>query len=114
MHVLRSVAEVDAAEVVREPLWNNRRWDHGPFDIIGDVHGCADELEDLLEQLGYVVPDADGRGARHDDARRHPDGRRAVFVGDLVDRGPRIPAVLTTVMTMVRAAPRYACPGTTT
>ena len=100
VHVLRSVAEVDSAEVVREPLWNNRRWDHGPFDIIGDVHGCADELEDLLEQLGYVVPDAavvEGTTP----ARRHPGGRRAVFVGDLVDRGPRIPAVLTTVMILV-------------
>jgi protein phosphatase len=73
VHVLRSVAEVDSAEVVREPLWNNRRWDHGPFDIIGDVHGCADELEDLLEQLGYVVPDAavvEGTTP----ARRHPGG----------------------------------------
>ena len=110
VHVLRSVAEVDSAEVVREPLWNNRRWDHGPFDIIGDVHGCADELEDLLEQLGYVVPDAavvEGTTP----ARRHPGGRRAVFVGDLVDRGPRIPAVLTTVMNLVETGAALCVPG---
>ncbi|HUQ80246.1 MAG TPA: polynucleotide kinase-phosphatase [Gemmatimonadaceae bacterium] len=105
VHVLRSVAEVDAAEVVREPLWNNRRWDHGPFDIIGDIHGCADELDDLLDQLGYVAPN-DGAGVR-----RHPAGRRAVFVGDLVDRGPRIPAVLRTVMAMVEADAALCVPG---
>jgi protein phosphatase len=110
VHVLRSVAEVDSAEVVREPLWNNRRWDHGPFDIIGDVHGCADELEDLLEQLGYVVPDAAvGEGTTA--GRRHPAGRRAVFVGDLVDRGPRIPAVLATVMNMVETGAALCVPG---
>jgi len=107
VHILRSVAEVDAAEVVREPLWNNRRWDHGPFDIIGDVHGCADELEDLLDQLGYVIS-GDGDAPP---VRRHPDGRRAVFVGDLVDRGPRIPDVLSTVMEMVERGVALCVPG---
>src|SRR5574338_1529004 len=105
VHMLRSVAEADAAEVVREPLWNNRRWDHGPFDIIGDVHGCGDELDDLLDQLGYVVPvDAT-------QARRHPGGRRVIFVGDLVDRGPRIPHVLATAMSMVDAGTALCVPG---
>ncbi len=91
--VLRSEAEVDAAVIEREPLWNDRRADHGPFDIIGDVHGCYDELAELLGRLGYTV-DADGGTARH------PDGRKAVFVGDLVDRGPATPAVLRLVMGM--------------
>ena len=119
VHTLRSVAEVDAAEVVREPLWNNRRWDHGPFDIIGDVHGCGDELEDLLDQLGYVVPgpavdavDAvDASVTSAAGVRRHPGGRRAVFVGDLVDRGLRIPDVLATVMAMVDADSALCVPG---
>jgi protein phosphatase len=106
VHTLRSVAEVDAVELVREPLWNNRRSDHGPFDIIGDVHGCADELEDLLDQLGYVAPD---NTTPFD--RRHRDGRRAVFVGDLVDRGPRIPDVLAIVMTMVASGAALCVPG---
>ena len=106
VHILRSVAEVDGAEVVREPLWNNRRSDHGPFDIIGDVHGCADELEDLLDQLGYV---ASADASPFD--RRHPDGRRAVFVGDLVDRGPRIPDVLSIVMAMVESGAALCVPG---
>ncbi|HEX6054064.1 MAG TPA: polynucleotide kinase-phosphatase [Gemmatimonadaceae bacterium] len=104
VHVLRSEAEADAVELVREPLWNNRRWDHGPFDIIGDIHGCADELEDLLDQLGYV-------DAGDVAAPRHPAGRRAVFLGDLVDRGPRVPDVLRTVMGMVESGAALCVPG---
>src|SRR5919109_3084217 len=103
VHVLRSVEEVDAVTIERQPLWNNRRWDHGPFDIVGDVHGCADELEELLADLGYAA-DAEG-------VWRHPDGRKAVFVGDLVDRGPRIPDVLRLVMTMVKAGAALCVPG---
>jgi protein phosphatase len=91
--VLRGEAEVDAAVIEREPLWNDRRGEHGPFDIIGDVHGCYDELAEVLGKLGYTV-DADGASARH------PEGRTAVFVGDLVDRGPATPAVLRLVMGM--------------
>ncbi len=72
----------------------------GPFDIVGDVHGCRSELETLLGDLGWVLErDADGRAV---DAR-HPDGRTAVFVGDLVDRGPDTPGVLRLVMGMVRS-----------
>ena len=46
--ILRSPEEVDGGDVERQPLWNNRKDEHGPFDIIGDVHGCSDELEELL------------------------------------------------------------------
>jgi protein phosphatase len=101
--VLKSVEDVDAAAVERQPLWNNRRFDHGPFDIIGDVHGCADELEELLTTLGYA---SDAAGVW-----RHPEGRKAVFVGDLVDRGPRTPDVLRIVMRMVAAETALAVPG---
>lgn len=61
--------------------------ENGPFDIIGDVHGCADELEQLLCRLGYqsATPRSWSAHAYH-----HPEGRKAVFVGDLVDRGPRV------------------------
>jgi len=98
VHVLRSVEEVDAASVVVEPLLNDRRSETGPFDVIGDVHGCLGELEELLGVLGWTVTrDADGRAA----GARHPQGRRAVFVGDLVDRGPDTPGVLRLVMGMV-------------
>lgn len=71
--------------IVRVPLFNDRRELTGPFDIIGDVHGCRSELEALLGRLGWtIVRDEDGRAV---DAV-HPDGRTAVFVGDLIDRGP--------------------------
>lgn len=51
VHMLRSVEEVDAVTITRTKLWTDRREDAGPFDIIGDVHGCADELETLLAEL---------------------------------------------------------------
>ena len=119
VHILRSEAEVDAVELVREPLWNDRRWDRGPFDIIGDIHGCADELEDLLDQLGYVSPGQPNAGESDLSAelvappiaRRHPAGRRAVFLGDLVDRGPRVSDALETVMTMVASGAALCVPG---
>jgi protein phosphatase len=91
--VLSGEAEVSAATVHREPLWNDMRSRHGPFDVIGDVHGCYDELVTLLGALGYEVA-ADGSTATH------PGGRTAIFVGDLVDRGPATPAVLRLVMGM--------------
>ncbi len=102
--VLHGVDEIDAATLERQPLWNDRRHDHGPFDIIGDVHGCFDELRTLLADLGYqVLPD--GAGACH------PEGRRAFFVGDLVDRGPATPAVLRLVMGMVDDGDALCIPG---
>jgi protein phosphatase len=103
VHVLRSEEEIADVAIERQPLWNNKKHEHGPFDVIGDVHGCADELEALLALLGYE------RGAG--DAWRHPGGRKAVFVGDLVDRGPRIADVLRTAMAMVEAGAALAVPG---
>jgi polynucleotide kinase-phosphatase len=104
--VFRSAEEVDAATLVREPLWNNKRGESGPLDIIGDVHGCYDELHELLLSLGYLV-DASGDRPRV----THPQGRKAVFVGDLVDRGPKTPAVLQLVMGSVTAGTAYCVAG---
>src|SRR5207302_2372763 len=53
--VLETSEEAEAATVERVPLYNDKRHEHGPFDIIGDVHGCCDELEALLRQLGYEI-----------------------------------------------------------
>jgi protein phosphatase len=99
VYVLSSPEEVDAAVVRREPLPVDRRWECGPFDIIGDVHGCMDELLAILRQLGYEVSEAEGPCP----VARPPAGRRALFVGDLVDRGPKVAAVLRLVMGMVAA-----------
>src|SRR5215470_2113583 len=111
VHVLRSPEEVDVAEIVREPLWNNLKHEHGPFDIIGDVHGCLDELVDLLAKLGYTT-EAQSDGATPSSYSVKPrEGRKAVFLGDLVDRGPKIPEVLRLVMSMVEAGNALCVPG---
>ncbi|MFI6809656.1 polynucleotide kinase-phosphatase [Streptomyces luteogriseus] len=98
VHVLRGVDEVEHATVVTEKRFNDLTHLTGPFDIIGDIHGCAAELEALLGKLGYV----DGV---------HPEGRTAVFVGDLVDRGPDSPGVLRRVMAMVKSGNALCVPG---
>ncbi|MEV6771762.1 polynucleotide kinase-phosphatase [Nocardia sp. NPDC051030] len=100
LHVLHGTEEIDAATLVDERLWNDRTDLTGPFDVIGDVHGCRSELETLLGELGYELGrDEAGRAV---DAR-HPQGRTALFVGDLVDRGPDTPGVLRLVMGMVES-----------
>jgi protein phosphatase len=97
VHVLRSAEEVDGAAVATRPSAVDRRDERGPFDVIGDVHGCREELEELLDGLGYVLDrDEAGRPV----GARHPAGRRAVFVGDLIDRGPDPAGVLRLAMGM--------------
>jgi polynucleotide kinase-phosphatase len=102
VHVFRTPEEVAAATVRRVPLREDRRGDRGPFDIIGDVHGCHAELLSLLELLDWRLvhqPDANGLPAL---TVEPPPGRRALFVGDLGDRGPDTPAVYRLVMDLVR------------
>jgi protein phosphatase len=103
VHVLKSLEEVESVIIERQPLWNNLRSEHGPFDIIGDVHGCFDELIELLTLLGYA--------AQPSAAWQHPGGRKMVFVGDLVDRGPKIPEVVRLVMESVKAGSALCVPG---
>ncbi|MER8024143.1 polynucleotide kinase-phosphatase [Glutamicibacter protophormiae] len=107
VHVLSSPQDIDGTAITRHKLLNDFRDQHGPFDVIGDVHGCLEELVLLLAKLGYdIVRDRQGRAV---DAF-HPN-RRAVFVGDLVDRGPDSPGVLRLVMGMVAAGHALAVPG---
>lgn len=70
------------------PIPVDRRGDRGPFDIIGDIHGCALEFADLLDRLGYMEEDWNNGEGMHRSIRRHPRGRRTILLGDLVDRGP--------------------------
>ncbi|WP_017537962.1 polynucleotide kinase-phosphatase [Nocardiopsis halophila] len=108
VHVLRGEEEIAAARVVPERSWNDKRDLTGPFDVIGDVHGCRAELEELLDVLGYGIErDAQGRAV----GARHPEGRTAVFVGDLVDRGPDSPGVLRLAMGMVEAGDALCVSG---
>lgn len=104
--VLRTPEDVESAEFERVRLWTDRRDEHGPFDIIGDIHGCIDELRALLAVLGYL-----GTGDPDRPSFRHPGGRKAVFLGDLVDRGPDSPAVLRLVMAMVATGDALCVPG---
>lgn len=96
----------------------------GPFDIFGDIHGCYDELRILLGRLGYEVADASENytgklsntnlTAEPLDAHvsvKCPAGRKAIFLGDLVDRGPKVPQVLKLVMSMVAAGDAFCLPG---
>ncbi|GAA3040509.1 polynucleotide kinase-phosphatase [Streptomyces olivoverticillatus] len=108
VHHLRGVAQVESAEIVRERRFNDLRHLTGPFDIVGDIHGCRSELESLLTRLGYALQ-RDEAGRPVDAA--HPEGRTAVFVGDLVDRGPDSPGVLRLVMGMVAAGHALCVPG---
>ncbi|HHW77628.1 MAG TPA: polynucleotide kinase-phosphatase [Xanthomonadaceae bacterium] len=106
VHRLYSVEEVDAVNIERQPLWNNKKTETGPFDIIGDVHGCFDELRRLLDQLGYQFDTSEETWRV-----AHPQGRKLVFVGDLVDRGPRTPDVLRLAMAAVNGGNGYCVVG---
>ncbi len=111
IYVLKSVEEVDAVtHITREKLYNNMKADSGPFDIIGDVHGCYEEVEELLHTLGYTIKQTDAENTFGFSVTA-PDNRKAVFVGDLVDRGPDSPRVLRLVMSMVSAGIAYCVPG---
>ena len=102
VYVLNSPEEVDAVTIERTLSWTDRRHETGPFDVIGDVHGCYDELVALLQRLGYqwASPAGNDNGG-YGYSVSHPAGRKAVFVGDLVDRGPGVVNVLKLVMSMV-------------
>ncbi|WP_425400785.1 polynucleotide kinase-phosphatase [Aeoliella sp.] len=110
--VLDSPADVDAATIERTPLWNDKRDEHGPFDFIGDVHGCCDELEELLDQLGYQESIISaGQFVWGEKSYTHLEGRKAVFVGDLVDRGPRVLDTVSIVRNMVWQGSALCVPG---
>ncbi len=104
------VGVLDAVQLERKRVTTDHRAQTAPFDIIGDVHGCADELTHLLSLLGYHVEWTSPSGARVVHVTP-PLGRRAAFVGDLVDRGPNSPDVLRIVMAMVAAGSALCVAG---
>ena len=99
---VESQEDADELEISRNPMRTDLRHLKGPFDIIGDVHGCHDELMELLDRLGYI---------HGDEIPAHPEGRTAIFLGDLVDRGPAIDRVLSTVMLMRDASSALCLEG---
>ena len=105
-------AASDQIEIRRVPLWNNKKDQHGPFDIFGDLHGCAHELEQLLTRLGWercAMEESDSFWGH--ESWRHPEGRRAIFLGDLVDRGPRVLDSVRIVRNMVKAGTAFSIAG---
>ena len=130
VYVLNSIEEIEAVEIERQPLWNNRKHEHGPFDIIGDIHGCCDELELLLQKLGYqksvnseqLSVNSEQLSVTNNNSTpsspstpsplySHPKGRKALFLGDLVDRGPRILDTVKLVKNMVETGAAICVPG---
>ncbi|MEZ5402692.1 MAG: AAA family ATPase [Bryobacteraceae bacterium] len=109
---LQSNEEASEAWFERHPLRCDRRSERGPFDIIGDIHGCYDELRELVDRLGYRVTMLDGEPP---DPVEHliepPEGRKLVFLGDLADRGPKTPDVLRFVIDAVECGAALAVPG---
>ncbi len=157
--------DIETAVFNIQPTWNNKKTVAGPFDIIGDVHGCFDELMELLEKLGYKITknaqnteggavelkiknedihsdliqkneasntDSEAKKERirhvlsadskdtsgtfsNEDFKKftieNPEGRTAVFVGDLVDRGPNSPEVLRFVMQMCEEGKAWCVVG---
>ena len=88
----------------------DQRHVEGPFDVIGDVHGCAGELLELLARLGWHI-EVGGTGLARAARVVTPGPNRLVFVGDLVDRGPRAPDVLRIVMQLHADGRALAVPG---
>ena len=103
----------DQVEIRRVPLWNNKKDQHGPFDIFGDLHGCAHELEQILARLGwerYAMEEPDVFWGRRVLASPRRDGK-PIFLGDLVDRGPRVLDTVRIVRNMVQAGTAFCIAG---
>ncbi len=107
VYVLSSPEQVESVKIERQKLWTDRTDEHGPYDIIGDIHGCYDELLELLQKIGYDIKiETDGKTFVS-----HPEGRKVVFVGDYVDRGPKVVEVLRLVMDMHKNGDAICVPG---
>jgi len=100
IYVIDSVEQLEQVTITRQKMWNNKKEESAPFDIIGDVHGCYDELVELLTKMDYNIS-FDQESGKY--LVTHPTDRRVIFVGDLIDRGPASHKVLRLVMSMVNS-----------
>ncbi len=107
VYVMSTPETVEAIRVERQPLWTNRTDEQGPFDIIGDVHGCFDELVELLKELRYEI----STQPNGETVVEPPQNRKAIFVGDFVDRGPKVAEVLRLIMRMQKTGAAICVPG---
>ncbi|MHC4212661.1 MAG: polynucleotide kinase-phosphatase [Planctomycetota bacterium] len=102
---------VNSSQVIRVPLWNDKTDEHGPFDVIGDVHGCYEELVELLDKLGYQPAENSNDGPLSGPFYKHPEGRKVILLGDIVDRGPRILDCVKLAYNMVQTGNGLCVPG---
>jgi protein phosphatase len=106
VYIFRSPEDMESLNLIRRPHPSNRKEETGPLDLVGDVHGCFDELYELLILLGYRISRL---GEEYE--VYHPDGRKLAFLGDLVDRGPATPEVLRLAMDAVASGDAYCVAG---
>ncbi len=112
IHIFKSVEEMEEVKLIgREKLYSNRKDVSGPFDIIGDIHGCFTELKQLIMKLGYEVSVSECNNGTEVFDINHPDNRKLVFTGDLIDRGPDSMNVLRLAMNLVGRGKAFCVPG---
>ncbi|MBI5591831.1 MAG: polynucleotide kinase-phosphatase [Deltaproteobacteria bacterium] len=111
IHTISTEADANGTIVERVAMWNDRNNLKGPFDIVGDLHGCFDELTELLEKLGYTPGSRNPENPMAGPIYSHPEGRMMIFLGDIVDRGPAILATLRLVTNMVNSGSALCVPG---
>lgn len=111
-YILKSEEEIaSVSAIVREKLYSDKKELTGPFDIIGDIHGCYEETIELLQKLNYQIKEVEDDGSNFGISVHHPENRQVIFLGDLVDRGPASPAVLKLAMSMVKQGTALCVPG---
>ena len=103
VYVINSTEEMEEVRLIYEKGIFDQREETGPFDLIGDVHGCLTELEKLLRKLGYCI-NSEGKWT-------HPQNRKAVLLGDMVDRGEDSVGVLRLVKKLCENHVGYAVLG---
>jgi protein phosphatase len=103
-HFLERQEDIDSLVIERLKPSNDLKDISGPFDVIGDVHGCFTELTELLGSLGYVVD-------REKCEAFHPDGRKIVFLGNLANLGPQVTKTLKLSINMVKNKNAFFVPG---
>jgi len=101
IYIINNTA-LDFSSIVVAANMSDLKEERGPFDIIGDVHGCYEELLALLAKLKYTINIVSEDLETSKILVSHPQNRKVIFVGDLVDKGPNTPAVLNLVMQMVQ------------
>ncbi len=112
IHTLKTEEEINnVTGIIREKLYSNKKDETGKLDIIGDIHGCFEELVELLEKLEYHIEKIadDNINFGYKITRNHD--RKIVFLGDLVDRGEHSPKVLRLVMSMINDQIAYCVCG---